>query len=1210
MGTQESRVSARASRSGTEGESARHGRARRLAGSRLQALLAAASIAALATPGAAQTPGLVAAFNFDVDGAGTVIDLSGNGNDGICTPGSTCPTFTASGGHSGGAYDFTGNGNFIEVRNEASFDFTIAFSASLWMRTSNFGNAWAQLLGKGDSAWGIERQLKTGSISFTTFTPSSDNLVGPPNLQDGQWHHVAVVYDGSRKLLYVDGQVAAQRNLTAAISTNNVAVRLGFNTEYPTGQYDGRIDDVRIYNRALSQAEVQNDMTTPVGASTPPRVNILSPAVNELVRGADLTIGYLLSGDLTEVDHASFSLDGGPHVDDGDLDGELIMPGLPEGPHTLAASLVRDDHSTITGTNTTISFSSTLQPDPSQSFVNEIYLTGLNLPTTIQFTPDGRMLIGELPGRIWVLRPGASAVEPAPFLQLSNVGSEATQQGLMDIELDPDFVANGQYYVFYTLGSPNRDRVSRFTAQGDVTDAASELVLWQDDRDAHAEHHGGSLVIGNDGMLYISTGEHFNAALAQRLDTYRGKILRIGRDGGIPPGNPFHDGIGPNFDAIWAIGLRNPFRTSYDAPTGRLFIGDVGGNNAATAYEEINLGRAGGNYGWPLCEGPCATPDPPIYSYAHGGRDASVTGGFVYRGSSFPTEYHGNYFYADYVQSWIRRLIFDPVTGAVTGSNPFFPFDGAADGPWGDIVHLTEGPDGAIYYADLGFDDQSGTFTEGKIRRIVYRPANAPPVASASAEPTVGPAPLTVQFSSEGSHDPEGLALGYSWDFGDGALSTERDPVHDYAENGGYQARLTVSDGVSTSTSPSIHIGVGSAPQLQILSPLDGGLFRAGDVISFGAVATDPDDGALPAAAFTWTISLLHDSHVHPGLPIFGTSSGSFPIPMSGHDFSGNTRYEFRTSVTDSDGSQATASATVFPEKVDLQFDTAPTGLAVMLDGIQRTAPFTLDTLVGFVHGVQAPDQPFGGRQYRFVSWSDGGAAAHEIDVPAQEHAYLASFELVPLTARPGLIAAFNFDGPGGSPVLDRSDHGNHAVCAPGATCPLFSATGGRTLGGANFAGAGNYLELPNEASFDFTTSFTVSFWMKTSGFVNRWEQLVGKGDSAWSIERQDKSSRISFTTFGPTSDNLVSVRSLADNGWHHVAGVYDGAIKRIYVDGQLEASRPYNRTLRTNNFPVRLGYNQEYPAGQYSGWLDDVRIYDRALTQTEIAEDMATPIP
>ena len=237
------------------------------------------------------------------------------------------------------------------------------------------------------------------------------------------------------------------------------------------------------------------------------------------------------------------------------------------------------------------------------------------------------------------------------------------------------------------------------------------------------------------------------------------------------------------------------------------------------------------------------------------------------------------------------------------------------DGPYGDIVYLTEGPDGALYYIDLGYSDAGGTFDVSKIRRIRYLSGNQAPIAVASANPTAGPAPLAVSFSSAGSSDPEGQTLTYAWTFGDGGTSTAANPSHTYAQPGQYSARLSVSDGVNTTFSTPVSISVGSPPTATILSPQDGSFFVAGDVISYSGDGTDPDDGTLPASAFTWKIDFLHEGHVHPGTQISGVKSGTFTIPTSGHDFSGNTRYRITLTVTDSTGLTDTRSVLIYPER-------------------------------------------------------------------------------------------------------------------------------------------------------------------------------------------------------------------------------------------------------------------------------------------------------
>ena len=160
----------------------------------------------------------------------------------------------------------------------------------------------------------------------------------------------------------------------------------------------------------------------------------------------------------------------------------------------------------------------------------------------------------------------------------------------------------------------------------------------------------------------------------------------------------------------------------------------------------------------------------------HNGRDAAITGGFVYHGSQFPSCYQGSYFFADYTQNWIKRLTFD-ASGKVNGVFNFEPPDGSVDGPYGDIVYLTEGPDGALYYVDLGYSDIGGTFGVSKIRRIRYVQSNQPPIAVVSARPDLGAGAADGELLERrlvGSR--RASRSRYSWTFGDGADLDGREP--------------------------------------------------------------------------------------------------------------------------------------------------------------------------------------------------------------------------------------------------------------------------------------------------------------------------------------------------------------------------------------------------------------------------------------------------
>jgi glucose/arabinose dehydrogenase/PKD repeat protein len=850
----------------------------------------------------------------------------------------------------------------------------------------------------------------------------------------------------------------------------------------------------------------------------------------------------------------------------------------------------------------------------SGTFQNETLISGLDLPVAVKFLPNGDMLILQLGGQIRRVPAGTTQVSPTPFLTLTNIGTVNGQQGLMDLVLDPSFGTNRYYYIFYTLGSPNRDRVSRFTATADFlgTVAGSETVLYQDPETADAEHHGGALNFGGDGKLYITTGEHFDPANAQSLTSPRGKILRVNADGTIPTDNPFYDGAGPNRDDIWALGLRNPFRAFFDSPSGKLYVADVGGNNFSTAQEEVNVAVRGANYGWPNCEGSSCGSNPaytsPIHSYPHNGRDASITGGFIYRGSQFPAEYVGNYFFADYTQNWIKRLTFN-ANGTVSGVFNFEPPDGVPDGPYGDIVYLTQGPDGALYYVDLGFSDTTGESGISRIRRIRFIWDNAPPTATASASPTEGPAPLTVNFSSAGSVDPEEQTLTYLWSFGDGDTSTEPNPAHTYTHTGQYTVQLTVSDGVVSSSSAPLAIVVGNKPVPNITSPADGLFFRGGDTIAVTGDATDIEDGELPATAFTWAVDFLHAGHVHPGLPTVGAKSFVFEIPATGHDFSGDTRYRITLSVTDSDGLQASQFVVIHPDKVNLDFDSVPSGLVINIDGLAHTTPFVYDTLVNFTHTIQAPNQIVGPTSYTFTSWSDGGAQQHTLTVPAAQQSYIASYSAGPALP-PGLVAGYRLDQTTGTTAPD--------ISANNTTGTLVNApawTTGKYGNALSFSG-NNYVDLGNPTSLRLTGSMTLSAWINISANPFDDGAIVGKLSGAgWQLKTSPdtgvRTAAVQVSSNGSNSIQRYSNTVLATNTWYHVAGVYDATARTldIYINGVLDngvLSGTVPAAQTDANVNVNIAQRTGIPGTfNFQGRIDEVHVFNRALSASEIQIDM-----
>lgn len=297
---------------------------------------------------------------------------------------------------------------------------------------------------------------------------------------------------------------------------------------------------------------------------------------------------------------------------------------------------------------------------------------GFEEPLDIDHAGDARLFITERAGIIRILHPDTTITT---FLDITDrVGSAGGEQGLLGLAFHPNYALNGYFYVNYTdtFGDTHLARFNRSGADPAVADPASELTLFTMDQPA-ANHNGGDLKFGPDGYLYIFMGDGGGTGhnRSQNLSNFFGKILRIDVDGGtpyaIPPDNPFVGVSGA--DEIFAIGLRNPWRNSFDRLTGDLYIGDVGGDS----WEEIDVIRNDTavfmNFGWKCYEGNMLRPgtlcdtivpdfDFPVFEYPHdiatGG--FAVTGGFVYRGTEHPGMY-GKYFFCDYISGnwWMMQ---------------------------------------------------------------------------------------------------------------------------------------------------------------------------------------------------------------------------------------------------------------------------------------------------------------------------------------------------------------------------------------------------------------------------------------------------------------------------------------------------------------------------------------------------------------------------
>ena len=609
----------------------------------------------------------------------------------------------------------------------------------------------------------------------------------------------------------------------------------------------------------------------------------------------------------------------------------------------------------------------------------ETQIYGLFSPSAMVQAPDGRIFVCEQAGYVKLIK--NDVVLATPFL---SVDAQAYQErGLVGITLDPNFATNQFVYIYYTAKTPTfHNRLSRFTANGDVVVPGSEVILL--DLPTLGEsgwHNGGALNFGPDGKLYLAVGENNIPAHAQSLQTPLGKILRLNADGTIPTDNPFYNSTSGINKAIWAMGLRNPFTATFQPGTGRYFVNDVGEG----AFEEINDGSRGANYGWPTYQGYSTDNrfQSPFYSYEHPFNppgSSAITGGAFYNPptNQFPAAYLGKYFFMDGFIGTIRTL--NPVTGEVA--------DFASNlRPVG--VYLLTGLDGSLYY---------GAHAGQSVYKIQYTGLLAPQIGThpGNAYVSIGQS-ATYQIAAYGS-----APLSYQWErqapggSGFTPIPGANQPGYTLANaavaDSGSQFRCVVQNtaGTATSRAGTLIVTSDRPPVGTIDQPPVSTTYRAGDTLTFSGTATDPEVGQLSATAFKWRVDFLHHDHAHPFIAdTFGVTNGTFTIPTIGES-SDDVWYRVYLTVTDPTGLSHTSHRDILPIKSTITLLTDPPGLRLTLDGEPVTAPFTFVGVAGVTRTLSVDAQVSGSTVYEFISWSDGGASTHSISTPATNQTFTA----------------------------------------------------------------------------------------------------------------------------------------------------------------------------------------------------------------------------
>jgi glucose/arabinose dehydrogenase len=494
--------------------------------------------------------------------------------------------------------------------------------------------------------------IRGGRIAFgVNVGGSGESLCSSVSVADNAWHHVAVTRRSTGELaIYVDGAAAG----SVAGVAGDVSYQDGRATAFPDQDpylvigaekfdsgpaappYRGLLDEVRLSH------SIRYD-----GSYSRQRQPWFADASTVLLLHFDEGFGVAVRDESNAA--------GGPS------DGQLRAGGTTPGPERLAE-------------NPPFALAANLAITP-------LFAGGITNPTMIAHAGDGsgRLFIVEQPGRIRVWN--GSSLLATPFLDItSRIGTPGNEQGLLGLAFHPSYETNGRFFVFYTEAGTGSLVIARYTVSGNpnVADFNSEVRLLSGPipHSQFTNHNGGMLAFGPDGYLYIGTGDGGSGddplENGQDIEELLGKILRIDVDPpvgswGIPATNPFAAVAGA--DEIWAYGLRNPWRFTFDRLTGDLFIGDVGQDVFEEVDWEPNSSPGGNNYGWDVLEATSCNEDVPAGScaalvsggsvlpilwYSLAGPTCAVTGGYVYRG--LPNSvFNGQYFYGDYCAGLLNR---------------------------------------------------------------------------------------------------------------------------------------------------------------------------------------------------------------------------------------------------------------------------------------------------------------------------------------------------------------------------------------------------------------------------------------------------------------------------------------------------------------------------------------------------------------------------
>ena len=1100
--------------------------------------------------------GLVAAYSFDEGTGTTVADASGNGNTGTVSN----TSWTASGKY-GSALVFNGTSALVTIPDAASLRLTSGMTLELWVNPSTVTSAWRDLIYKGNDNYYLEATSDNSSRPAIggTFSGANANLYGTAALAVNTWTHLAATYDGATLRLYVNGVQVSSVAQTGSLATSTNPLQIGGDSFF-TQFFAGSLDEIRIYNVALTATQIQQDMATPLG--TPP-----APV-------PDLTIGKTHAGNffqgqsaatytLTVSNAGSTSTSGTVTVTDSVPAGlsatgiagsgwsctapggpctrsDALAAGASYPPLTLTVNVAANAPASVTNTATVSGGGETNTANDSASDVTTI---GSGPDLTISKSHAGTFLAGQT-GATYTLRvtnaggaPTSGTVTvtdsvPSGLTATSLVGtgwtctqpagpcsrSDALSGGASypDLILTVNVAANPPASVTNVAtvaggGEQNttNDTASDLTAIGTPTSGLVAAFAFNEGTGTTTADLSGN---GNTGTLV-------NAAWSAT-----GKF-----------------GPALSFNGTNAL-VNIPDAASLRLTTAMTLEAWVNPSTVNNKWRDV-IYKGNDNY---YLEGTSNTRSRPALGGTFGTSNADLYGTAALAPNTW-THLAGTYdgatlrLYVNGVQvSSAAR------TGSIaTSTNPL----------------------------QIGGDSLFGQYFSGTIDEVrVYNVALTAAQIQADMNTSIGSlAPDLALSKTHATSFTQGQT---------GAIYTL------IAANGGTgptSGTVTVTDTLPSALTATSFAGTGWACSLSPLSCTRSDALAAGN--SYPAITLTVNVSTTAPASVTNTAAV----------------SGGGDANTSNNNASDVTAIGSTTNDTEPPSAPGTLVATaVSGTEVDLTWGAATDNVGVQDYRVERCQGSGCTSFVK----LAAPTT---------TSYSDTALSpntTYSYIVRAEDAAgnlgpYSNVATVTTLSTVPQLVAAYSFDAGSGATAADSSGYGNNGTIA-NATW----TTSGKYGAALSFNGTSARVSVPDAASLRLTTAMTLEAWVKPSAVTSNWRDVIYKGNDNYYLEgTSDSGGRpAAGGTFGSTGATVYAASALATNVWTHLAATYDGAVLRVYVNGIESSSAPRTGTLATSTNPLEIGGDSIF--GQYfQGAIDEVRVYNVALTPTQIQTDMNTPV-